>query len=80
VQTHIIIDRHQCAQVLHPGEKKEVDLPVDEIEAFRELSASNRGVYPSGPYAGAPLPPHPVRFIDIPQAPSKREDDGGGRR
>jgi hypothetical protein len=78
VQTHIIIDRHQCAQVLHPGEKKEIDLPVDEIEAFRSLSAPNRGVYTFGPQTGAPLPPHPLRFIDIPQAPSKRVDDGGG--
>jgi hypothetical protein len=77
-QTHVIIDRHQYAHVLHPGEKKEVDLPVDEIEAFRNLSAPNRGVYLSGPYAGAPLPPHPLRFIDIPLAPSKRVDDGGG--
>jgi hypothetical protein len=63
---------------LRPGEKKEIDLPVDEIEAFRSLSAPNRGVYRVGPQAGLPLPPHPLRFIDIPQAPSKRVDDGGG--
>jgi hypothetical protein len=79
VQTHIIIDRHQCSQVLRPGEKKEVDLPVDEIEAFRSLSAPNRGVYTYGSQTGLPLPPHPLRFIDIPEAPSKRVDDGGGR-
>ena len=78
VQTHIIVDRHQCGHVLRPGEKKEIDVPVDEIEAFRGLSAPNRGVYTCGPQAGLPLPPHPLRFIDIPQAPSKRVDDGGG--
>jgi hypothetical protein len=41
---------------------------VDEIEAFRQLGRPNRGVYPSGPLAGQPLPPHPLRFIDLPPA------------
>jgi ParB-like chromosome segregation protein Spo0J len=72
------VKNYQCGHVLRPGGKKEIDLPVDEIEAFRSLSAPNRGVYTFGPQAGLPLPPLPLRFIDIPQAPSKRVDDGGG--
>jgi hypothetical protein len=68
VQTHIVIDRFMNGHELRPGEKKEVEMLVDEIEAFRKVGRPNRGVYPSGPLAGQPLPPHPPRFIDLPAA------------
>ena len=69
VQTHIVIDRFMNGHELRPGEKKEVEMLVDEIAAFRELGRPNRGVYPSGPLAGQPLPPHPLRFVDLPDPP-----------
>jgi hypothetical protein len=78
IQTHIVIDRHMHGHELRPGEKKEIEMLVDEIEAFRALGRPNRGVYPDGPLAGQPLPPHPLRFIDLPSPPSARQDDGGG--
>jgi hypothetical protein len=62
IQKHIVIDRFMNGHELRPGEKKEVEMLVDEIAAFRELGRPNRGVYMSGPLAGQPLPPHPLRF------------------
>jgi hypothetical protein len=69
IQTHIVIDRFMNGHELRPGEKKEVEMLVDEIAAFRELGRPNRGVYMSGPLAGQPLPPHPLRFVDLPEPP-----------
>jgi hypothetical protein len=43
-----------------PGDKKKIEMLVDEIAAFRKLGQPNRGVYASGPLAGQPLPPHPA--------------------
>jgi hypothetical protein len=77
-QTHFVIDRQMLGHELRSGEKKEIEMLVDEIAAFRELGRPNRGVYPSGALAGQPLPPHPLRFIDLPAPPSARRDDGGG--
>jgi hypothetical protein len=54
VQTHIVIDRFMNGHELRPGERKEVEMLVDEIAAFRELGRPNRGVYTSGPLAGHP--------------------------
>jgi hypothetical protein len=45
---------------------------VDEIAEFRKLGRPNRGVYTSGPLAGQPLPPHPLRFVDLPDSPLAR--------
>jgi hypothetical protein len=53
---------------LRPGEKKEIEMLVDEIAEFRKLGRPNRGVYTSGPLAGQPLPPHPLRFVDLPDS------------
>jgi hypothetical protein len=53
---------------LRPGEKKEIEMLVDEIAEFRKLGRPNRGVYTSGPFAGQPLPPHPLRFVDLPDS------------
>jgi hypothetical protein len=50
-------------------------MPVDEIAAFRELGRPNRGVYTSGPLVGEPLPPHPLRFIDLPDRRPQRVHD-----
>jgi hypothetical protein len=46
-QPHIVIDRFMNGHELRPGEKKEIDMLVDEIAAFRELGRPNRGFYPS---------------------------------
>jgi hypothetical protein len=70
VQTHIVIDRFMNGHELRPGEKKEIEMLVDEIAAFRELGRPNRGVYQSGPLTGQPLPPHPLRFVDLPEPPT----------
>jgi hypothetical protein len=70
IQTHIVIDRFMNGHELRPGEKKEVEMLVDEIAAFRELGRPNRGVYASGPLTGQPLPPHPLRFVDLPDPSS----------
>jgi hypothetical protein len=79
IQTHIVIDRFMNGHELLPGQKKEIEMLVTEIASFRELGKPNRGIYPSGsPLAGQPLPPHPLRFIDLPAPPSARQDDGGG--
>jgi hypothetical protein len=69
-RTHVVIDRRMNGHELRSGEKKEVDMLVDEIAAFRELGRPNRGFYPFGPLAGQPLPPHPLRFVDLPDPPS----------
>jgi hypothetical protein len=66
MQTHIVIDRFNCGQELKPGERREVEMIVDEIENLRFLARTDRGTYPSGPKAGLPFPAHPVRVIDIP--------------
>jgi hypothetical protein len=60
-QTHIIIDRNLEGVELRPGERKEIDMTVDEIENLRHLGRSDRGFYKSGHNVGKPLPPHPVR-------------------
>jgi hypothetical protein len=69
IQTHVLIDRFMNGHELRPGEKKEVEMLVDEIAAFRELGRPNRGVYTSGPLVGQPLLPHPLRFVDLPDQP-----------
>jgi hypothetical protein len=69
IQTHIVIDRFMHGHELRPGQKKEIEMLVDEIAAFRDLGRPNRGVYPSGPLTGQPLPPHPLRFVDLPDPP-----------
>ena len=71
VQTHVIRDRFLQFIELKPGQRKEVEMLVDEIAAYRELARPNRGLYPSGPKMGQPLPQHPVRILDIPEAPPK---------
>jgi hypothetical protein len=43
---------------------------LDEIAEFRNLGRPNRGAYTSGPLVGQPLPPHPLRFVDLPDPPS----------
>jgi hypothetical protein len=68
IQTHFVIDRFMNGHELRPGERKEVEMLVDEIAALRELGRPNRGVYTSGPLTGQPLPPHPLRFVDLPDS------------
>jgi hypothetical protein len=75
---HIVIDRFMHGHELRPGEMKEIEMVADEIEAFRLLGRENRGIYTSGHLVGQPLPPHPLRFLDLPNLPSARQDDGGG--
>jgi hypothetical protein len=76
--THIMIDRYMIGHELAPGETKELDMTIGDIEAHREKYRPNRGVYRSGHLAGRPLPPHPVRFVDLVMPESAGVDDGGG--
>jgi hypothetical protein len=54
IQTHSVIDRYMNGHELRPGQKKEMEMLVDEIAEFRKLGRPNRGVYKSGPLAGQP--------------------------
>lgn len=77
LQTHILVDRFLHGHTLAPGQEAEVDMVNTEIEAFRNLARADRGVYRSGYKAGQPLPPHPLRFLDIPEAPRQEEQRHG---
>jgi hypothetical protein len=61
--------------VLLPGQKREVEMAVDELAELRSKGRANRGVYMSGPKIGQPLPPHPVQIIDIPDEPVRDNRD-----
>jgi hypothetical protein len=65
VQTHIVINRHKQGVALQPGEKKVIEMVVDEIETFRHLARTDRGFYPDGPKKGQPFPAHPVKILDV---------------
>jgi hypothetical protein len=67
VQVHIVVDRNLVGHELQPGQVKELDMLVDEIEAFRALRLPGRGFITNGPLAGIPKPPHPLVFEDIPE-------------
>jgi hypothetical protein len=73
VQTHIIINRHKQGVALQPGEKKVIEMVVDEIETFRHLARTDRGFYSAGPNAGKPFPPHPVKILDV--GPLQRDSE-----
>jgi hypothetical protein len=74
-QTHIMFDRWKNGIVLLPGQKREVEMAVDELAELRSKGRANRGVYMSGPKIGQPLPPHPVQIIDIPDEPVRDNRD-----
>jgi hypothetical protein len=72
-QTHIIINRHKQGVSLQPGEKKVIEMVVDEIETFRHLARTDRGFYPDGPKKGRPFPAHPVKILDV--GPLRRDTE-----
>ena len=76
--THVMIDRYMIGHELKPGETKELDMTIGDIEAHRDKYRPNRGVYRSGHLTGRPLPPHPVRFVDLVMPETAGVDDGGG--
>jgi hypothetical protein len=67
VQTHIIVDRFYNGIEIQPGQQKEIDMLVSDIESFQKLARPNRGVYTSGHLMGKPLPQHPIRILNIPE-------------
>jgi hypothetical protein len=82
-QTHIVVDRNYNGIEIAPGQTVEIDMTVDDIAAFQELTRPGRGFYTSGHLVGKPLPQHPLRFVDIPAVQQQQhsfEDDEAIRR
>jgi hypothetical protein len=73
-QTHVIVDRHYNGVEIAPGQKVEIDMLVEDIASFQKLARPDRGVYMSGHLVGRPLPPHPVRILNIPDQPVQEGD------
>jgi hypothetical protein len=69
-QIHIIIDRFLQGHELAPGQTKEIDLTVDDIDYFRRQRAPNR-LSPDGLRV---LPVHPVEVLGIREAPPANSD------
>jgi hypothetical protein len=74
-QAHGVKDRYEQIVWLAPGEKKELDMLVEEISTLVHLSRTDRGFYPSGPLRGKPFPPHPVKILGLPPVQSRPIDD-----
>jgi hypothetical protein len=69
-QTHIVIDRFLQGHELAPGQSREIDLTVDDIEYFRKQRAANR-LSPDGRRV---LPTHPVEVLGVREAPPANSD------
>lgn len=65
VQTHIIIDRFMQGHELAPGQLKELDMLVEDINYFRRQRAPNR----LSPDGSRMLPIHPVEVLGVREAP-----------
>jgi hypothetical protein len=74
-QAHGVKDRYEQIVWLAPGEKKELDMLVDEIATLVHLSRTDRGFFPSGPKRGQPFPAHPVKILGLPPVQSRPIDD-----
>jgi len=74
IQSHIIQDRYLQFHTMVPGAKVEVDMLVTAIANLHNLARTDRGYYMSGPNAGQPFPPHPVRIVDLPPIQSRPDD------
>jgi hypothetical protein len=64
VRNAIEVGAVRAGVALQPGEKKVIEMVVDEIETFRYLARTDRGFYPDGPKKGRPFPAHPVKILD----------------
>jgi hypothetical protein len=69
-QIHIIIDRFLQGHELLPGQTKELDMTVDDINYFRRQRAPNR-LSPDGHRV---LPQHPVEVLGVREAPPANSD------
>lgn len=58
-QLHVVIDRHMQGHELQPGETKEVDLLVEQIEYFLKQRLPNR----INVFSGRPHPLHPIVIV-----------------
>jgi hypothetical protein len=70
-QTHIIIDRFMQGHELMPGQTKELDLTVDDIEYFRRQRQANR----MSPDGRRVLPAHPVEVLGVREPPPANTDE-----
>jgi hypothetical protein len=75
VQNHAIQDRFLQLQLFRPGEKREVDMIVDELSTLVELSRTDRGYFTFGPRKGQAYPAHPLKILGLPPAPSRSVSD-----
>jgi hypothetical protein len=73
-QTHIMIDRYNNQHALQPTQSKRIEMTVSQIAAHREKTRPDRGYFMTGHFYGQPLPLHPVRFVDVDDLPSARND------
>ena len=55
-QMHVVIDRHMQGHELQPGQSKEIDLLVEQIEYFLQQRNPRR----MNPFSGRPHPLHPI--------------------
>lgn len=70
-QVHIIIDRFLQGHELMPGQSKEMDMTVDDINYFRRLRAPNR-LSQDGRRV---LPDHPVEVVGVREAPPANTEE-----
>ena len=75
VQSHGVNDRWEQMQMFAPGEKREICMVCDELNTLIELARTDRGFYTYGPKRGQPFPPHPLKVLGLPPAPSRPIDD-----
>lgn len=71
VQTHIIIDRFLQGHELAPGQTREIDLTVEDIEYFRRQRRANR----MSADRTRVLPAHPVEVLGVREAPPANTDE-----
>jgi hypothetical protein len=58
-QVHVVIDRQMQGHELQPGQSKEVDLLVEQIEYFLQQRSPKR----MNPFSGRPHPLHPIVVV-----------------
>jgi hypothetical protein len=64
-QTHWFTDRFHRGHELKPGQSKELDMLVEEIQHHARLLRTDRGYYESGPRQGLAFPAHPVKIVGL---------------
>lgn len=71
VQTHIVIDRFLNGHEFGPGQTKEIDMTVEDINYFRRQRRPNR-MSQDGTRL---LPTHPVEILGVREAAPERSDE-----